>query len=77
MTISWSSNLPTSGNVRIELSTNGGASYPIVVRSSTSNDGKQKVVVQSAWRSSQARIRVSWVTNTSVNDASDTSFTIQ
>jgi hypothetical protein len=77
ITVQWSSNIPTSNNVRIELSTNGGASYSIVLRSSTPNDGSQRFVVQSAWRSSQALIRVSSLTNTSVGDTSNANFTIQ
>jgi Big-like domain-containing protein/Calx-beta domain-containing protein len=75
--VTWSSNLPSSTSVKIELSTDGGASYPTVLRSSTSNDGTQSFTVQSAWRTTQARIRVSWVGNTSVNDASNANFTIQ
>jgi hypothetical protein len=77
VSVTWSSNLPSSENVRIELSTNGGASYSTVLRSSTTNDGTQSFTVQSAWRSTQARIRVSWVANTSVNDTSNANFTIR
>jgi Big-like domain-containing protein/Calx-beta domain-containing protein len=77
VSVTWSSNLPSTENVRIDLSTNGGASYSTVLRSSTSNDGTQSFTVQSAWRSTQARIRVSWVANTSVNDTSNANFTIR
>ncbi|HEX7796105.1 MAG TPA: Calx-beta domain-containing protein, partial [Vicinamibacterales bacterium] len=76
VTVRWTSNLPTSENVRIELSTNNGTSYS-VIRSSTTNDGAQSFTVQSSWRSTQARIRVSWLANTSVNDASNANFTIR
>jgi hypothetical protein len=76
VTVRWTSNLATSENIRIELSTNGGTSYS-VIRSSTANDGSMNFTVQAAWRSSQARIRVSWVTNTSVNDSSNANFTIR
>jgi hypothetical protein len=75
--VTWSSNLPASENVRIELSTNGGASYSTVLRSSTTNDGSLSLTVQSAWRSTQARIRVSWLKNTAVNDTSNSNFTIR
>jgi hypothetical protein len=77
VSVTWSSNLPSSENVRIELSTNGGASYSTVLRSSSSNDGSQSFKVQSAWRTTQARVRVSWLANTSVNDTSDANFTIR
>jgi hypothetical protein len=75
-TVRWTSNLPTSENVRIELSTNGGTSYS-VIRSSTANDGSLNFNVQAAWRSTQARIRVSWLANTSVNDTSNANFTVR
>jgi len=71
------SNPPTTENVKIELSTNGGASYSTVLKSSSTNDGSQSFTVQSAWRSTQAKIRVSWVANTSVNDTSNANFTIR
>jgi Big-like domain-containing protein/Calx-beta domain-containing protein len=77
VSVTWSSNLPSTENVKIELSTNGGASYSTVLKSSSPNDGSQSFTVQSAWRSTQAKIRVSWVANTSVNDTSNANFTIR
>jgi hypothetical protein len=75
--VSWTSNLPPSENVRIELSINGGTSYGIVLSASTPNDGSFNLTVQSAWRTTRARVRVTWVGNTNVNDTSGGNFTIQ
>jgi hypothetical protein len=75
-TITWSSTLPSTDNVKIELSTNGGATYSIVVAASTPNDGSQTVAVQTAWRSSQVRIRITSLTDGTVSDASNSNFII-
>lgn len=73
-TISWtSSNL--SGNVNIELSRDGGATYTTLF-ASTPNGGSQR------WRvtgpaTTQALIRISSVSTPSVSDTSDNVFTIR
>ena len=75
--ITWSHNLGALENVKIELSKDGGATYPIVVLSSTPSDGSQGVTVQSAWGSqATTRLKISWVKNPSVL-AQSGSFTIQ
>lgn len=63
-------------NVKLELSTDGGASYGHVLFASTPNDGSQQITVP-AVTSSQARIRVSDALDPGVNDVSDASFVIQ
>jgi hypothetical protein len=75
--ITWSHNLGALENVKIALSKDGGATYPIVVLSSTPSDGSQGVTVQSAWGSqATTRLKISWVKNASVL-AQSGSFTIQ
>jgi hypothetical protein len=73
----WSHNLGTLENVRVELSKDGGASFPIVVLASTPSDGGQSVPVQAAWGSqATTRVRLSWVRIPSVQ-AQSANFTIQ
>ena len=76
-TITWDSNLGSLEKVRIDLSTDGGVTYPIVVLSGTPSDGKQAVVVQSGWTSPSARVRITWIKNPAVADASDANFKVQ
>ncbi|MBI4467706.1 MAG: choice-of-anchor D domain-containing protein, partial [Acidobacteria bacterium] len=57
-TILWSS-VGVSGNVRIELSTNGGSTYPTVITSSTANDGSYSWTIPSATPASNlCRVRI-------------------
>ena len=76
-TITWSSNLGTLENVRLELSLDGGSTYPIVMLPSTPSDGRQAVTVTPDWVTPNARVRVVWVANPSWFDVSDASFRIQ
>jgi hypothetical protein len=75
--ITWTGNLGSSDNVKIQLSLNGGGTYPITVTSSTPSDGTQTFTIPSGWRSQNARIRVTWVKNGGVTDVSDANFVIQ
>jgi hypothetical protein len=72
--IAWTSNLPSSANVRIQVSRNGGSTWTTLT-SSTPNDGSYNWLVTGSTTSS-ARIRVSWTSNTAVQDASDVNFRI-
>lgn len=72
--IQWSSTGVT-GNVRIELSRNGGATFDEVLFASTANDGTENWAVTGA-ATSQARIRISSVGNPGVVDASNANFSI-
>ena len=75
--IAWTNNLGALESVEIELSKDGGATYPVIVLPSTPSDGAQKVTVQGAWGSqSTTRIRVSWVKSPAVL-AQSANFTIQ
>lgn len=61
-------------NVRILLSTDGGATFPTVLSASTANDGSEAVVSPNL-NSSTARIRIEPIGNIFF-DVSDTNFTI-
>jgi sugar lactone lactonase YvrE len=74
--VKWISNLGKSENVVIELSTDGGVTYPIVALATTPSDGSQSVVVQAAWVSPTAKVRLTWV-KSAVLDTSNASFTVQ
>jgi subtilisin-like proprotein convertase family protein len=64
----------SAANVSIELSTDGGLTYPTVLLASTPNDGSQSVTLPGS-TSSTARIRVKAVGNVFF-DASDANFNI-
>jgi hypothetical protein len=75
--INWSNNLGDLERVIIELSQDDGTTYPIVVVASTASDGGQSAVVPSAWATTAARIRITWLKSPSLTDASNGSFIIQ
>jgi subtilisin family serine protease len=75
--LTWTSNLGTSENVKLELSRDGGASYAIVLANSTPSDGTHFVTVKSAWATQTARMRATWTKNAAVSDSSNESFPIQ
>jgi hypothetical protein len=72
--IRWAS-LGGSGNVRLQLSRDGGATWATIV-SSTADDGQESWIV-SGPATSQARMRVLRASQTVVNDSSDANFTLQ
>ncbi len=72
--IQWTS-IGISGNVKIELSRNGGFTWKTLF-SNTANDGSQSWKVTKPV-STQARIRVCSLSSPSICDTSDASFTIQ
>jgi uncharacterized repeat protein (TIGR01451 family) len=73
-TIRWTS-IGVSGNVKIELSRNGGTSWTTLFKG-TANDGMQNWKVTKP-ATTKARIRVSRVKDPGTTDASDANFTIQ
>ena len=73
LTIQWTAG-GFSGKVRIELSRDGGATWTVLF-SNTTNDGAQGWKV-SGPPTTQARVRVSSLTNGAMTDASDFDFTI-
>jgi subtilisin family serine protease len=75
--VTWSQNLGSLESVMIELSLDGGATYPIVLLPSTPSDGSQSVVVQAGWVTTQGRVRVTWLKNGAVRSVSAADFKIQ
>ncbi len=78
-TITWSVNNTTAApvscaNVIIELSTNGGTTFPIVLAASTANDGSEVVAIPNN-PTTQARIRVRALGNIFF-DINNSNFTI-
>jgi hypothetical protein len=72
--ITWtSSNL--TGNVKLEYSTNGGATW-VVIAANTANDGEHSWQVPNA-PTTQGRVRITSVSLGTVTDTSDADFTIQ
>ncbi|MEO0088808.1 MAG: hypothetical protein ABIK50_04390 [candidate division WOR-3 bacterium] len=74
-TIRWDASGLTGTNVKIELSTNGGTTFPITVTSSTEDDGEYSWTVSNN-PTTQGRIRVTHLTIANNNDMSDGNFTI-
>jgi hypothetical protein len=72
-TITWTSS-GVSGNVKIELSRDGGATFQTLL-ADTPNDGSQNWTVTGP-TTMQARVKISSVSNPTVNDQSDANFTI-
>ncbi len=73
----WTSNLGGLEKVKIELSRDGGLTYPVILQSSTVADGKQQVTVQSGWATAAGKIRITWLKDGSVKDTSDLGFVIR
>lgn len=76
-TIKWDSNLGVYEKVKIELSLDGGVTYPIELLASTPSDGSQTVTPQSSWATSTARVKITWLKDAAVFDESDTNFLIK
>jgi subtilisin family serine protease len=75
--ITWAQNLGLLETVQIDLSTDGGQTYPVVIVASTGSDGTHSAVVSSAWITPTAKVRVTWLKGATVTDASDAVFKIQ
>jgi hypothetical protein len=76
-TIKWSSNVGSLETVSLELSTDGGASWNIILTPATPSDGSQKVTANSAWIGSAALIRVAWTRDATVHDVSNAVFGVR
>ncbi len=71
--IQWTSN-NLSGNLKIDISRNGGSSFSTIT--SNTSDDKNYTWQVTGPATTQARIRISSVSNSSINDISDNNFTI-
>ena len=70
-TVTWSSNLGAAEQVRIDLSTDGGGTFPITIAASTPSDGSETVMVPPGWETETARVRIRWLRDLTVSDVSD------
>ena len=62
-TVRWTGNIGSQEEVRLDLSTDGGRSYPIVLADRTLSDGAEIVAVHSSWATTAARVRITWRRN--------------
>ena len=72
--ILWSGNLGNGEFVKIELSTDGGASWVSLV-DSTPSDGSEQVMLPDV-TSNKCRVRIAWLDKPAVHDVSDANFAI-
>jgi hypothetical protein len=75
-TFTWTHNLGASEFVKIELSTDGGATWPHVLIASTPSDGSQLIKLPMVV-STTCRARVTWLDNPAVSDTSNANFRIK
>ncbi len=73
-TVTWSS-IGAIANVKIDLSTDGGLSFPFTLANNTANDGVELINVPQVV-TTQGRVRVSDAGNNAVADLSDGNFAI-
>jgi len=73
--VTWNS-FGTFANVKIDLSTNGGAAYPIPITASAPNSGTYNIPSVGAWTSGHCRIRVANAADAAYFDISDHDFSI-
>lgn len=73
--ITWTSS-NVSGNVKIDLSKDGGVTWPTTIAANTPNDGTESWTPQAGDVTSKAKIKISSLINPSIWDASDSDFQI-
>ena len=73
----WRDNLGALERVRVDLSRDGGATYATALSTTTPADGTQGFAVSTAWITTTARVRITWLRNAAVTDASDANFVIR
>jgi len=73
--VTWTGNLGSNERVQVLLSTDGGLAFPIVLANSVTANSSATITVPSN-PTTQARVRVQWLANDSVNDMSDASFVV-
>jgi K319-like protein len=78
-TITWNHNLGTSAFMKLELSRDGGNTWTVInaaVPNNAGGTGTYNWLVTGPF-TPRARVRVSWTSNLTVNDRSNTNFTIR
>jgi hypothetical protein len=75
--VRWDDNLGPLDQVAIELSKSARPAYQRTLVPCTSSDGVEPVVVERAWSTPHARLRVSWLVDGRVADESDAPFRIR
>jgi hypothetical protein len=69
LTVTWSNNLGSLENVKIELSYDGGTTYAVVLATATASKapaGSAAVTIPTGTTSTTARVRVTWVAEPAV-----------
>ena len=76
--ITWTHNVGTTAQFRIEVSRNSGSTWTLITATAPASDtsGSFNWTVASP-RADTCRIRVTWTGNSAVNDASNTNFRIR
>jgi hypothetical protein len=75
--VRWTHNLGILENVKIELSLDGGVTYPVLLSTSTVSDGTENYIPVNSWATNIARVKISWAKNGSVFDVSDYNYVIK
>ena len=63
-TVTWTS-VNISGNINIKLSTDGGSTFPVILKSNSANDGDETITVPDN-QSANCRVKVESVSNTNI-----------
>jgi hypothetical protein len=75
--IRWAHNLGTLEGIALHLSLDDGGSYDQVIVGGTVSDGSHAFLVGNSAIGTAARVRVSWLKDQNVADASDETFEVQ
>jgi hypothetical protein len=71
--VKWTTKGPVT-NVKIDLSMDGGLTFPVAISASTPNDGLYTIPSVGVWTSAQCRIKISDASEPAIMDISDNDF---